>query len=156
MQKNIFLLLVFVTAIAVVPAMAQDRLGILEVENSYIMGYSFPADDIAQTFRIGLNFKLSEAFEAGFIFQQAGTNYTSGGFLMFRYTLIKKLAFGLMIGNAGTAAAGVNISYALLSNEVKGLVTTMRLNLEYLMPNITSGSIEDGIFGISIGLAFGI
>ncbi len=156
MKKKIILFSVIFIILIAAQTAAQDQLNILEIENSFVMGYSFLADDIAQTHRIGINYRFSDSITAGFIYQQAGINYAAGSLLLFRYTIAQKLGIGIMIGDTANTTAGLDISYDVLTNEYEGLSVVLRLNLEYLIPNITTGAIENGIAAAAISLGLGI
>ncbi len=155
MKKNICIFLVLFAAIALTPAVAQGE--IFELENDFVMGYSFIANDIAQTTRLGFNFMLTPSFNAGFMYQQAGTNYAAGSFLVFNYRFVDKVKAGIMIGRSGgNPSAGLVFGYDILNNTVKDLSTVLGVRLEYLIPNISGASIENGILGVTLGLSVGI
>ena len=155
MKKILILLPILLVLLVVAPVFAQEQIDVLEFESSMVMGYDFLADDVAQTQRFGVNFNLSDSLDAGFMFQQGGINYTAGSFLVLRYAMAEQVALGIMYGNVGTAAGGLNVAYDLLSNDVQGLSTVLRLNMEYLLEDIT-GPVDEGIFGVSLSLGFGI
>jgi len=150
-------LLVLFFALVALPAVAQEGPDIFEVENSMIMGYNFSLDDVGQTQRFGLNFNLSDSFDVGFLFQQAGTNYAgAASFLVLKYAITEPINVGIMYGNSGaTAASGLMFTYGLLSNDVQGISTKLNVSMEYLLPDITLG-IDQGIFGVALSLGFGI
>lgn len=154
MKKNIIFILIFTIVIAATPLLAQTS--VVEMETSYVTGYDLAANDIAQTFRVGVNFNLSNVLDAGFIFQQAGTLYAAGSFLVLKYTLAEKIGIGIIFGSTGgNTASGLNVSYDLFQKKNAGLISTLRIKMEYLIPDVT-GAIEDGIFGINLGLGFGL
>jgi hypothetical protein len=151
-------LLVLFFALVALPTVAQEGPDILEVENGMIMGYNFDpvVDDVAQTQRFGVNFNLSDSFDVGFLFQQAGTNYAgAASFLVLKYTLADAINVGIMYGNFGTPASGLMFSYALLSNDVQGISTNLNVSMEYMLPDITA-PVDQGIFGVSLNFGFGI
>lgn len=153
---SVFLVLLF--ALVALPVVAQEGPDIIEIENSMIMGYNFDptVDDVAQTQRFGVNFNLSDGFDVGFLFQQAGTNYAgAASFLVLKYALADAINVGIMYGNTGTPASGLMFSYGLLSNNVQGISTNLNVSMEYLLPDITA-AVDEGIFGVSLNLGFGI
>lgn len=153
MKKLLFLIPLLMAVLIVSPAFAQDQPDLLEMEFSMITGYDLFNENVAQTSRFGVNFNLTDSLNAGFMAQQnqAGTNYNAAQFLLLRYTLTDGLGFNLMYGSG----AGISVSYDLLSNNVQDINTVLRLNMEYLLPNIGT-PVDDGIFGVSLSLGFGI
>jgi hypothetical protein len=152
MKKFLILIPILLLVLLAAPAFAQEQPDILEIENSMIMGYDLGADAVAQTHRFGINFNLTDSLDAGFMAQQAGTVYTAGQFLLLRYTLMEGLGFNLMYGSG----AGMGVSYDLLRNDVQYISTVLRINMEYLLQDIVNDPIDEGIFGVSLSLGFGI
>ena len=153
-MKKVTLLLFFVllAAFFAVPLAAQQYT-ILEVETSMLMGYDLGADEIYNDHRMGINFNLNNAVVTGFMFQN------NAQYMILKYAMAEKLGFGILFGTAGAAAnpsAGVQISYDLLTNNVQGLVTALRLNLEYVVPDLSSGAVDEGRVGVALGLGFGM
>jgi hypothetical protein len=143
----------------VIPAAAQDYT-ILEVENSMVMGYDFAGDNVAMAQRFGINFNLTGSIDAGFMFQQAAAPYNNASYLVLKYKAMDQLDLNLLFGQTAgaNASTGIQVSYKLLSNDVQGIATALRMNMEYLIPDFTTAGqgIEDGIFGASLSLGFGM
>ena len=152
MKKFLILIPILLLVLLAAPAFAQEQIDILEMEFSMITGYDLDADDIAQTHRFGVNFNLTDSLDVGFIAQQLGTVYAAEQFLLLRYTLMEGLGFNLMYGSA----AGMGVSYDLIRNDVQDISTVLRINMEYLLEDIVADPIDEGIFGVSLSLGFGI
>ena len=158
MKKTLFIISLLVVLMCAAPLVAQEQIDILEIENSFVMGYKVDTGDIDQTQRFGVNFNLSESLDAGFTFQQGAagaTTYTAGSFLLLRYKALDRAELTLMYGNVGTAAAGLQASYDLLRNDVQDLSTVLSIDMEYLLQDI-SAAVDTGFFGVSLSLGFGI
>ncbi|MFP4267890.1 MAG: hypothetical protein ACLFQW_07870 [Spirochaetaceae bacterium] len=155
MKKFLILIPILLLILLATPVFAQEQPDILEIENGLVMGYDLNTGNIDQTQRFGINFNLSDSIDAGFMFQQGANQYAGGSFLLLRYALVENLGLSLMYGDVGTPAGGVMVSYDLLSNNVEDISTVLRVNMEYLLQDIT-GPVEDGIFGVSLSLGFGI
>jgi hypothetical protein len=155
MKKTALVLFILIAAVVcTAPLAAQNK--IIEVENSFIMGYNLVNNNLGHAQRMGLNFTLSDAFSAGFLYQQAGTEYAAASFLVLKNAVTKQLDMNLLIGKSGAnAAAAIQGSLDLLNNSVQGINTSLKVSTEYLIPNL-AGAIENGIFGVSLVLGFGI
>jgi len=159
MKKTLFIISLLVVLMCAAPLVAQEQIDILEIENSFVMGYDLPTGNIDQTQRFGVNFNLTESLDAGFMFQQGATQYLGGSFLLLRYKALDRAELTLMYGQATvvppTTAAGVQASYELLRNDVQDISTVLSIDMEYLLQDI-SAAVDTGIFGVSLSLGFGI
>ncbi|MCF7949989.1 MAG: hypothetical protein K9M94_15480 [Spirochaetia bacterium] len=160
MKKTLFLISLLVVVLCATPLVAQEQVDILEIENSFVMGYEVSTGNVDQTQRFGLNFNLTESLDAGFMFQQnsVGNPYNAGSYLLLRYKALDRAELTLMYGRdttGATAAAGVQASYELLRNDVQDISTVLSVDMEYLLQNI-GAAVDTGIFGVSLSLGFGI
>ncbi len=153
-RTAILLAVLLLGAFIALPLAAQDYT-ILELENSMVMGYDFAGNDIAMAQRFGINFNLSESVDAGFMFQQSADAFNNGAYLVLKYKAMDQLDLNLLFGSATGASSGIQVSYKLLSNDVQGIATALRMNMEYMVPDVSTG-IDTGIFGASLSLGFGM
>jgi hypothetical protein len=153
-RLTVLLTVLVLAAVFIMPAAAQDYT-IMEIENSMVMGYDFVGDDTAMAQRFGINFNLSGSVDAGFMFQESADAYANGAYLVLKYKAMEDVDVNLLFGNVTTASTGIQVSYKMLSNDVQGIATALRMNIEYIVPDVTAG-MDAGIFGASLSLGFGI
>jgi len=153
-RVSILLTVLLLAAFFTMPLAAQDYT-ILEIENSMAMGYDFAGDDITMAQRFGINFNLSGSIDAGFMFQQSADAFDNGAYLILKYKAMDNIDLNLLFGSATGPSTGIQVSYKLLSNQVQGIAAALRMNMEYIVPDVSAG-IDSGIFGASLSLGFGM
>lgn len=152
-MKKVTIVLVSLAVLAIFTApLSAQQFTILEMETGTIFGYNLSTDNIYNDTRLGVNFNFSNAVIAGFLFQN------NARYMTLRYSVTDKIAAGVLIGSTGaTPSAGVQMSYALLTNKVQSLSTSLKLGLEYIVPNVSAvNAVENGLLGVTLSLGFGI
>ncbi len=126
---------------------------IFGLEMGQTIGYSFAEEEIAPAGFMGLHFGMTESMELGFVFTDFdGENEdTQFGFVRMTYFLHDLFGFQLSTGSGDNeVAGGLGVFSTPIRREFDDTLTTsLRLGLDYLVPNLET-DVADGILSVTI------
>jgi len=164
MRKMIVATMAAVVLLLLTPAVfAQETVtDIFGIEVGTVMGYNFATEDIGAGNSMAVSFGLGEQFEASlmFIAGDGGTPPDMPDFSLLRmsYYLIDEVGLRISTGSsAGDVAAGFGVfSYPIRREFNETLTTALGLDLSYLVPDIDTTDLDQGIlaFGLNATVAF--
>jgi len=160
-MKRITILLlaaVFLLVFAGTATAQTTETDIFGIEIGQFTGYDLDNEEIGVGQLLGLHFGLTEAMELGFVFLDYSDNAAplpnthDFGLVRMTYFLQDEFGFQLSSGTSGggMVAGGLGVFTSPIRREFNDTLTTsLRLALDYLVPDMTTG-VNEGIVGVTV------
>lgn len=125
------------------------------IEIGQVIGYNFNTEEVGAGQSMAIHFGLTDDMELGFVFINGdGVDMPNLQFLRMTYFLSPEYGFQLSTGSdsgMGTPASAVGMFLSPVRRNVnESLITALRLSADFIIPDLTSPAMDEGILAVGI------